>query len=196
MRPTRCSARLSVVSRAICRDMTTDGDDVLAAPLSVLGLSLRATNTLLNNGLSTIGDLVAKTEVEIWRLHYLGPATLVEIKIKLSALGLALRPGPPVPHLRTTTACRRRARRCRRAGLVQGVPAPLGSRPAAVGRHRTRRRAADPSLSALRGGSRHYADAVKGRTVDQLRTYNRVDKHVLVRIDRPMDPEGLEEQRR
>ena len=77
--------------------MTTSDDDVLAVPLSVLGLDTRTTNALLNNGLCTIGDLVTKTEIEVWRLHYLGPATLAEIKTKLSALGLVLRPGPPVP---------------------------------------------------------------------------------------------------
>jgi DNA-directed RNA polymerase alpha subunit len=78
--------------------MTTDGDDVLAAPLSSLGLTTRLTNTLLSNGFSTVGDVVAKSELEIWQLHYLGPATLAEIKTKLSALGLALRPGPPLPN--------------------------------------------------------------------------------------------------
>ena len=58
----------------------TTGDDVLAAPLSTLGLATRLTNTLLSNGFSTVGDLVAKSELEIWQLHYLGPATLAEIK--------------------------------------------------------------------------------------------------------------------
>ena len=77
--------------------MTTGDNDMLTAPLSSLGLATRLTNTLLNNGFSTIGDVVAKTELEIWQLHYLGPTTLTEIKTKLSALGLTLRPGPPLP---------------------------------------------------------------------------------------------------
>ena len=50
--------------------MTTGDNDVLTAPLSSLGLATRLTNTLLNNGFSTIGDIVAKTELEIWQLHY------------------------------------------------------------------------------------------------------------------------------
>ena len=79
------------------RDMTTGDDDVLAAPLSSLGLTTRLTNTLLSNGFSTVGDVVAKSELEIWQLHYLGPAILTEIRTRLSALGLALRPGPPLP---------------------------------------------------------------------------------------------------
>src|SRR5689334_10876899 len=40
----------------------TCNDEALAAPLSVLGLSIRASNALLNNGFSTVGDVVAKTE--------------------------------------------------------------------------------------------------------------------------------------
>ena len=69
----------------------TAADDVLAAPLSVLGLNIRATNALLNNGFSTVGDVVAKTEIEILQQQNLGPVTLTDIKAKLSALGLALR---------------------------------------------------------------------------------------------------------
>jgi DNA-directed RNA polymerase alpha subunit len=83
--------------RAIFGDMTTGDDDVMTAPLSSLRLATRVTNTLLNNDLSTIGDIVAKTESEIWQLPHLGPTSLTQIKAKLSALGLGLRPGPPLP---------------------------------------------------------------------------------------------------
>ena len=77
--------------------MTEADEAVLAAPLSVLGLNIRATNALLNNGFSTVGDVVAKTEIEILQQQNLGPVTLTYIKAKLSALGLALRPSPPPP---------------------------------------------------------------------------------------------------
>src|ERR1700760_4677622 len=53
--------------RAIFGDMTTGEDDVMAAPLSFLRLATRVTNALLNNRFSTIGDVVAKTETEIWQ---------------------------------------------------------------------------------------------------------------------------------
>jgi DNA-directed RNA polymerase alpha subunit len=77
---------------------TTGDDEALAAPLSVLGLSIRASNALLNNGFSTVGDVVALTEVEVWQLPGVGPGTLMEIKAKLSARYLTLRPGgPPLP---------------------------------------------------------------------------------------------------
>ena len=76
----------------------TLNDNVLGAPLSVLGLNIRATNALLNNGLSTVGDVLAKTEIELWQLPGVGPGTLMEIKAKLSARYLTLRPGgPPLP---------------------------------------------------------------------------------------------------
>ena len=39
--------------------------DILNAPLSILGLQLRAYNALLNNGISTVGDLVARTDVDL-----------------------------------------------------------------------------------------------------------------------------------
>jgi len=67
----------------------TAADDVLAAPLSVLGLNIRATNALLNNGFSTVGDVVAKTERELlWQLPGVGQGTLTEIKAKLGTHGL------------------------------------------------------------------------------------------------------------
>jgi len=73
--------------------VTAGGDDLLAAPLSVLGLNIRAANALRNNGFRTVGDVVAMTEVDLARLPYFGPATLANIKAKLSARGLSLRAG-------------------------------------------------------------------------------------------------------
>ena len=75
----------------------TLNDDVLGAPLSVLGLSVRAFNALLNNGFSTVGDVVAKPEIELWQLPHVGKCTLAEINAKLGARGLTLRPGRPPP---------------------------------------------------------------------------------------------------
>ena len=50
----------------------TGDDEALAAPLSVLGLSIRASNSLLSNGFSTVGEVVAKTEIELWQLPHVG----------------------------------------------------------------------------------------------------------------------------
>ena len=82
-------------------DGSMTGNEALAAPLSVLGLSIRASNALLNNGFSTLGDVVAKTERELlWQLPGVGQGTLTEIKAKLGTHGLALRPGPLRPYKR------------------------------------------------------------------------------------------------
>jgi hypothetical protein len=72
--------------------ITTSGDNLLAAPLSVLGLTIRTNNALLNNDFSTVGDVVARTEVELARLPLIGGVIMAEIKAKLSARGLALLP--------------------------------------------------------------------------------------------------------
>jgi len=71
----------------------TISEEVLHASLSVLGLSSRATYALLNNGFGTVGDVLANTEIELSRLPRIGRRTIAEIKAKLRARGLALRPG-------------------------------------------------------------------------------------------------------
>ena len=78
------------------RSMTGD-EDVLSAPLSVLGLSVRASNALLISGFSTLKDVVALTEIELRQLRGVGRGTLTEIKTKLSSRGLTLLSGPPRP---------------------------------------------------------------------------------------------------
>jgi DNA-directed RNA polymerase subunit alpha len=79
------------------RSMTGDDDDVLSAPLSVLGLSVRASNALLISGFSTLRDVVALTEIELLKLPGVGRGTLTEIKAKLSSRGLTLLSGSPRP---------------------------------------------------------------------------------------------------
>ena len=64
---------------------------VLTAPLSALGLNLRASNALPNNDFRTVGDVVTKTEAELLRLPNLGRLSLAEIKAKLLVHGLTLR---------------------------------------------------------------------------------------------------------
>ena len=70
--------------------MTPD-DDVLSAPLSVLGLNIRASNALLAADFNTVRDVVARTEKELLELPHFGPGVLTEIKAKLGAVGLTLR---------------------------------------------------------------------------------------------------------
>jgi hypothetical protein len=42
---------------------------------------------------------------------------------------------------------------------------------------------------------RNHADTVERRAIDQLRTHDGIDQHVLLWIDGPVDLERLEEQR-
>ena len=67
--------------------------DILNAPLSILGLNIRATNALVNNGFRTVADVVARTEVDLARLPHFGQATMADLKAKLGARGLTLRQG-------------------------------------------------------------------------------------------------------
>ena len=52
----------------------TGDDEALAAPLSVLGLTVPAFSMRsMNNGCNTVGDVVALTEIELWKLPGVGP---------------------------------------------------------------------------------------------------------------------------
>src|SRR5215831_5331264 len=79
-------------SRLAPRSMTIS-EEVLDASLSVLGLSSRAAYALLNNGFGTVGDVLAKTEIELSRLPRVGRRTIAEVKAQLRVRGLALRSG-------------------------------------------------------------------------------------------------------
>ena len=71
--------------------MTTGDVDLLASPLTSLGLAVRSYNPPKSNGISTVRDLLAYTEIEIASLPSIGPIILADIKAKLSANDLMLR---------------------------------------------------------------------------------------------------------
>jgi carbon monoxide dehydrogenase subunit G len=60
------------------------------APIDDLKLPARATSSLHKNGIATVGELAAKNEDDLLAIDGIGPASVVEIKAKLSDLGLAL----------------------------------------------------------------------------------------------------------
>lgn len=72
--------------------------ELLARPISALELSVRANNCLEQARITTIGDLVVKTEADLLRVRSLGKTSLHEVQRKLSDLGLRLgiRPGEPL----------------------------------------------------------------------------------------------------
>jgi len=71
----------------------SDRDSILGRPVSELDLSVRSRKALDSLNLRSIGDLVDTTEGRLLACKNFGQTSLVEIKKKLSDLGLALRAG-------------------------------------------------------------------------------------------------------
>src|SRR5260221_1694849 len=65
------------------------------APIEDLKLPPRAASSLRREGITTVGQLAAKTEDELLAIDGIGPASVEEIKAKLTDLGLT--PGQPLP---------------------------------------------------------------------------------------------------
>ena len=65
------------------------------APVDDLKLPPRATSSLRREGITTVAQLAAKTEDELLAIDGIGPASVEEIKAKLTDLGLT--PGQPLP---------------------------------------------------------------------------------------------------
>ena len=71
---------------------SADGiDQKLTTSVSELDLSVRASNCLAVTNIKTLGDLVTKRENELLELKNFGMTTLVEIKKKLTQLGLSFK---------------------------------------------------------------------------------------------------------
>ncbi|HWL91909.1 MAG TPA: DNA-directed RNA polymerase subunit alpha [Phycisphaerae bacterium] len=63
----------------------------LALPISVLDLSVRASNCLASANIATIGDLMLREEADLLKLRSFGKTSLREVKRKLTDFGLTLR---------------------------------------------------------------------------------------------------------
>ena len=63
---------------------------VLDLPVSTLNLGLRAEACLEGAGIVCVGQLIAKTDLELLRIAYLGRRTLKDLKAAVAALGLHL----------------------------------------------------------------------------------------------------------
>jgi DNA-directed RNA polymerase subunit alpha len=72
-------------------DSADEIDEKLATSVSELDLSVRASNCLAFTNIKTLGDLVTKREDELLELKNFGKTTLVEIKKKLTQLGLSFK---------------------------------------------------------------------------------------------------------
>ena len=62
----------------------------LSQPIEELNLSLRSYNSLRRHGVHTLSDLAAQTPEELLAIENIGPASVEEIKRKLTEHGLAL----------------------------------------------------------------------------------------------------------
>jgi DNA-directed RNA polymerase subunit alpha len=71
--------------------------------LAELNLSVRATNCLESEGITSVRDLVGRTEDQLLTVRNFGETTLYEVREKLSEIGLRL--GMRVPE-RTKKAAR------------------------------------------------------------------------------------------
>jgi DNA-directed RNA polymerase subunit alpha len=70
-------------------------EEKLNQSLAELNLSVRATNCLESEGINTIRDLVTRTEDQLLQVRNFGETTLVEVRDRLSQIGLRL--GMKVP---------------------------------------------------------------------------------------------------
>lgn len=64
--------------------------EILLKSIDELSLSLRPVNALLNAGITTIGELVQKSEIDILHIKNMGRRSLAEISGELSNHGLGL----------------------------------------------------------------------------------------------------------
>lgn len=76
-------------------------EEKLNQSLAELNLSVRATNCLESEGINTIRDLVSRSEDQLLQVRNFGETTLVEVRERLSVIGLRLgmkisRTGSPV----------------------------------------------------------------------------------------------------
>ena len=65
-------------------------EEKLGRSLAELQLSVRATNCLESEGINTVRDLVTKNEDQLLQVRNFGETTLVEVRERLSAIGLRL----------------------------------------------------------------------------------------------------------
>ena len=72
-------------------DSADEVNKKMAAPVTELDLSVRASNCLEYAKIKTLGELVTKEEDELLELKNFGKTTLVEIKKKLNQLGLSFK---------------------------------------------------------------------------------------------------------
>jgi len=85
--------QVTSVSEEIVHVAATDDagmEELLAKPVSMLNLSVRASNCLEAARIATLCELVSKTEAELLQFRSFGKTSLHEVQRKLTEVGLAL----------------------------------------------------------------------------------------------------------
>ena len=84
-------ARKEVSAPAAPKAVTVGDPAILQRTVSELELSVRSRKCLQRLGVSTLGELAARSEAELLAIKNFGQTSLVEIKRRLNEVGLSLR---------------------------------------------------------------------------------------------------------
>jgi DNA-directed RNA polymerase subunit alpha len=60
-----------------------------------MDLTVRSYNCLKREGVHTVGELVTRSEADLLDIRNFGAKSIDEVKMKLAAMGLALKDSPP-----------------------------------------------------------------------------------------------------
>ena len=64
-------------------------------PIEDMDLTVRSYNCLNREGVHTVGELVTRSEADLLDIRNFGAKSIDEVKMKLAAMGLALKDSPP-----------------------------------------------------------------------------------------------------
>jgi len=67
----------------------------LSTPIEQLDMTVRSYNCLKREGIHTVGELITRSEADLLDIRNFGAKSIDEVKVKLAALGLALKDSPP-----------------------------------------------------------------------------------------------------
>lgn len=95
----------------------------LQTPIENLEITVRAFNALKGIGVHTVGDLIKLSETELLNIRNFGTGSVLDIRIKLTALGVALKEGPPVsiPSVHNNSEFKTHENKMRRYAGSQGL---------------------------------------------------------------------------
>jgi carbon monoxide dehydrogenase subunit G len=134
----------------------TSSTTAAATAIDELKLPARATSSLQKNGITTIGELASKNADELLAIDGIGPASVEDIKAKLSDLGLTLGQAPAP----TSTA----------AAPSAAAAVPAQAAPAAAAASATAAQAGGPAKAVPHASAaRHAAHQLEDEAINLLK---------------------------